>query len=152
MKRCVVIYALAVWMSGRLSAVAEDNGRTAFGLWKGGSVVYASVQEVENRSDGQTLLKLRPLGVLIGPLDPRTEASIAARAKISSAGTSIQKAPETQSYAIFVLIKKGAEYEVDPFPQAFMPSGTAIEPVKGDPTPVMLKILKTMEELSAKKP
>ena len=151
MRKRIVGFALAVLLGGFHGAVAEDSGRTAFGLRKGGSVVYALVEGIELLSDGQTLLKLKPLATLIGPLDPRTETSVAAKVKIGSMGTSIHKAPQARSYAVVVLLKKETEYEVDTFPQPFMPNGTAIEPLKGDPTPVMLKILNSIQEMRVKK-
>ncbi|MBI5820156.1 MAG: hypothetical protein HZA88_14325 [Verrucomicrobia bacterium] len=151
MRKQIVGFGLAMLLGGFHSAVAEGSGRTAFGLWKGGSVVYTLIEGVETLADGQTLLKLKPVATLIGPLDPRTEASIAAKVKIGSVGTSIHKAPQARSYAVVVLLKKGTEYEVDSFPQPFMPNGTAIEPLKGDPTPVMLKTLNSIQEMRVKK-
>ena len=151
MKTLIIGSGLAIVMLGLFSAAAEDSGRAASGPWKDESVVHAFIEGIETLTDGQTLLKLRTVATLIGPLDPRTEPSITAKMKIGSVGTSIHKAPQARSYAVVVLPKKGTEYEVDSRPQPFMPNGTAIEPLKGDPTPVMLKILNSIREMRIKK-
>lgn len=51
MRKQIVGFGLAMLLGGFHSAVAEDSGRTAFGLWKGGSVVYAFVEGIELLSD-----------------------------------------------------------------------------------------------------
>lgn len=127
-------------------------------FWDGVAIVYAVTGEskiVDDNEDLPFILTFRNLATVFGEIDPSKEPVIKARAAVGGLTEVMPGPPEPNCRVIVVLRKRkqGGGYEVPPFPMDFMPNGTAIVPVTGDPRPVMEQILKSIRKiLGDKKP
>lgn len=133
------------------------QGKLLPSFWDGVKIIYAVTGDVKVVASNEDLpfeLPLRPLATIVGEIDPLKENNISARIVFGGLTEVIEGPPDSNIRVIVVIRKRknGPGYEVPPFPMEFMPNGTAIVPITGDPTPVIEKIQMAVRMLRSKKP